>query len=89
MRGIWRSTETPVESDWKDYMNNMVRYNRFFGSKQGHGGVQSVLMRRPRYTWEKPVDMEGRRFNEPIPYKGEWYDDIHALETYLGNDSGF
>ena len=88
--GIWRSTEEPVESEWADYMNNIVRYNRFFGPQQGNGGVQTVLSRRPRYTWENPFDMEGRRFGETIYYdNGKTYKDIHALEAELGNDLGF
>ena len=34
--------------------------------------------------------MGGKRFNEPIDYdNGIQYKDIHALETFLGNDSGF
>lgn len=88
--GIWRSTEEPIESEWADYINNIVRYNRFFGPEQGNGGVQTVLSRRPRYTWEKPFDMEGRKFGETIYYdNGKQYENIHALETDLGNDSGF
>jgi hypothetical protein len=87
--GIWRSVDNPLEADWADYTNDMVRYNRFFGPEQGHGGVQTIVSRRPRFSWEEPADLQGRRFSEPVLYKGKLYDDIHTLEQYLGNNGGF
>lgn len=48
MPSMFSTTDKPNPNEWSNYVSNLIKYSRFFGPNQGHGGLRSVMIRRPK-----------------------------------------
>lgn len=83
---MFTANDTPNPSEWSNYINNLIRYSRFFGPNQGHGGLRSVMIRRPQAIHK--FDVNNRKFdNLGIKVDGKVFNTAsdlqkHAAENY-------
>lgn len=86
MPSMFTTNDTPNPSEWSNYINNLIRYSRFFGPNQGHGGLRSVMIRRPKAIHK--FDVSDRKFdNLGIEVDGKVFNTAsdlqkHAAENY-------